>query len=162
MKSVLKVLLLQLALFAGSAGLTASKAEAGALTTSESIVTYARSGLTVALGEDYRLKPGTIEIEDEAGVDVGNAFRSIIGAEEKKYQVSFRAVDRTGNTYRGRIRMVINAISDLGEDKENDNNTTQRGTDEGTERMIKIQLISYLHRSQPITPKQLYLVRQSK
>ncbi len=82
-KSVLTVLFVQLALIIGSAGFTASKAEAGALTTSESIVTYARNSLSVALGEDYQLKPGTIEIEDEAGLDVGNALRSIIGAEEK-------------------------------------------------------------------------------
>ncbi len=161
-KSVLTVLFVQLALIIGSAGFTASKAEAGALTTSESIVTYARNSLSVALGEDYQLKPGTIEIEDEAGLDVGNALRSIIGAEEKKYIVTFMALDRAGHIYRGRTKMIISAISELNEDRENDNNTTQRGTDQGTDRLIKIQLISYLQRSQPITAKQLYLVRLSK
>jgi hypothetical protein len=161
-KSFLTVLLIQAALLVGSAGFGASSAQAGDLTTSESIVGYARAGLTAALGEDYRLKPGTIEIEDEAGVDIGNAFRSIVGAEAKKYQVRFAAVDRAGEAYRGHIKMTINAISDLGENKEDDNNTTLRGIDQGTGRMIKTQLVSYLARSQPITPKQMYLVRNSK
>lgn len=161
-KSVVTVLLFQAALLIGMAGIGDTSAQAGDLTTSETIVGYARAGLTVALGDDYRLKPGTIEIEDEAGVDIGNAFWSIFGAEAKKYQVRFAAVDRARNVYRGKIKMLINAISDLDEDKDDDNNTTMRGTDQGTGRMIKIQLASYLVPSQAITPKQMYLVRDSK
>jgi len=161
-KKAIKLFLVQAALLVATAGMEASRAQAGELTTSESIVDYARSGLTAALGDDYRLKPGTIEIEDEAGVDIGNAFRSIVGAEAKKYQVRFGAIDRAGEAYRGRIKMMVNAISNLGEDKEDDNNTTLRGIDQGTGRMIKIQLVSYLHRAQPITPKLMYLVRSSK
>lgn len=161
-KKAITVILVQAALLLATVGLEASRAQAGELTTSESIVDYARRGLTVALGDDYRLKPGTIEIEDEAGVDIGNAFLSIVGAEAKKYEVRFVAYDRSGEAYRGHIKMLVNAISNLGEDRENDNNTTMRGTDEGTGRMIKIQLVSYLHRSQPITPKLMYLVRISK
>ncbi len=161
-KSVMTVLLIQATLLVGIAGFGASKAQAGDLTTSETIVGYARAGLTVALGEDFRLKPGTIEIEDDARMDIGNAFRSIVGAEAKKYKVWFSAVDRTGETYRGQIKMMINAISELGENKEDDNNTTLRGTDPGTGRMIKIQLASYLPPSQPVSPKQMYLVRVSK
>jgi hypothetical protein len=81
-KSVMTVLLIQAALLIGMASFGATKAQAGDLTTSESIVDYARAGLTAALGEDFRLKPGTIEIEDEARMDVGNAFRAIVGKEE--------------------------------------------------------------------------------
>jgi hypothetical protein len=158
-KTVLTVLLIQAALLVGFG---ATKAQAGDLTTSESIVGYSRAGLTVALGEDFRLKPGTIEIEDEAGMDIGNALRSIVGAEAKRYRVRFSAYNRAGEAYRGNVMMIINAISDIGEKKEEDNNTTLRGTDLGTGRMIKIQLVSYLGRSQPVTPKQMYLVRVSK
>ncbi|MDZ4083596.1 MAG: hypothetical protein U1E10_11710 [Bdellovibrionales bacterium] len=161
-KKAITVFLVQAAMLLATAGMESSRAQAGDLTTSETIIDYARSGLTAALGDDYRLKPGTIEIEDEAGVDIGNAFRSMVGAEAKKYQVRFVAIDRAGEAYRGHIKMVVNAISSLGEDKEDDNNTTLRGSDQGTGRMIKIQLVSYLHRSQPITPKQMYLVRISK
>jgi len=158
-KSVMTVLLIQAALLVGFG---ATKAQAGDLTTSETIVGYSRAGLTAALGEDFRLKPGTIEIEDEAGMDVGNAFRAIVGKEKKEYAVRFVAIDRAGNSYRGRVHMLVDAISELGEGKEDDNNTTLRGTDLGTGRMIKIQLVSYLGRSQPVTPKQMYLVRISK
>jgi hypothetical protein len=158
-KTVMMVLLIQAALLVGFG---ATKAQAGDLTTSESIVGYARAGLAAALGEDFRLKPGTIEIEDEAGMDVGNAFRAIVGKEKKKYEVGFVAIDRAGNSFRGRVHMLVDAISELGEAKEDDNNTSLRGTDQGTGRMIKIQLVSYLHRSQPIEAKHLYLVRISK
>jgi hypothetical protein len=116
-KSVMTVLLIQATLLVGMAGLGASKALAGDLTTSESIVGYARESLTVALGDEYRLKPGTIEIEDDAGMDIGNAFLSLVGAEAKKYNVRFAAYDRNGDTFRGQTKMNIKAISNLEEKK---------------------------------------------
>lgn len=137
--------------------LPTGRAEAGDLTTSETLVTYARESLQRGLGEELQLAPGSIDVEDEAGVDVGNAFRAIVGAEKKRYELQFRAIDRNGVQYTGRTRMIVQAISNLEDDKANDNNTTLRGQDLGTGRLIRAQLQVYSAPSVAVTPKSLFL-----
>ena len=137
--------------------LPTSRAEAGDLTTSETLVMYARESLQRGLGEDFQLAPGSIEVEDEAGVDVGNAFRAIVGAEKKRYELEFRAIDRSGQQYRGRTKMIVHAISNMDDDKGNDNNTTLRGQDLGTGRLIRAQLQVFSAPSVAVTSKSMFL-----
>ncbi len=137
--------------------LPTSRAEAGELTTSETLVMYARESLQRGLGEELQLAPGSIELEDEAGVDVGKAFRGVVGAGKKGYEVQFRAIERHGQQYTGRTKLVVQAISNMDDDKGNDNNTTLRGQDLGTGRLIRAQLQVYSAPAVAVTSKSLFL-----
>lgn len=135
-----------------------NQGKAASLTSSETLVDYARVTISRALDEQYLLVPGTLEIEPEAGIDLGNAVRALIRLEKKTYNVEFRAVDLNGQLYSGAIQMVVSAISRADTQTSDDNNTTLREIDRGTGRMIKVQLRSFgVPASTELTPKHLSL-----
>jgi hypothetical protein len=141
---------------------SSSQAEAGDITTSESLLKYARDSIVSILGEDGQLVPGSIDIFDEAvTVDLRNAFRSMVGAEQKFYRLDFRVSDAKGIKYFARARLVVSALWSLDDEKSQDNNTAQRIQDEGTGRLIRVQIQPYLGRpdssSAPMSARYLYL-----
>lgn len=151
-----------LTLLAGLNFVVGSFAEAAELTTSETLVSHARESLKLALGDSYRLVPGSIEIADEAlAVDLGNAIRSVIGAEQKSYRMDFRVQDLNGSKYRARARLLVSSLWSLDGDKNEDNNTALRGQDQGTGRLIRVQTQSLIGRpgvsSLPLSVSSLYL-----
>lgn len=145
--------------------LASNSAEAAELTTSETLVNHARESLKLVLGDSHRLVPGSIEIADEAiAVDLGNAIRSVIGAEQKSYRMDFRVQDLNGNKYRARARLMVSSLWSLDDDKNEDNNTALRGQDQGTGRLIRVQTQPLLGRpgtsSLPISLNSLYLRKE--
>lgn len=130
-------------------------AHAEEISTSETTLNYARQTVGQVLGADFGLVPGSIQISlrQPTIVDIGGAVRAVFGAEKVEYQVEFQVSDRARTVYRGRTFMTVEATNSTQANRDEDNNTTLRGTDVGTKRLIKIQLYEYQDVPQKITPK---------